>query len=363
MENKMYLAVGEEAARGTPEVSTVGFIPLNSTAIPKFEPEVRDVTEIKGQQPSIGMDKKLRMSQKWSYSLEMPFFTEAGTTKGMVGTILKHFFGTVSSAQQAATTAYAHMMYPVQDPFASGNLDNDALTLNFNINEGDTMKNWPWVGGRVKSLSIEQEAGNPMVMSAELFGQFKDTTTAEIGSPVYAAENLRCDYYNLKVYTGTVSRTGSAPDYTDFDISSATQINPDKISIKIENPLEDAMRLDGKDYPTKTRVSGRYKVTVEMTLDWEDPSSGFSSVDDYNAYMAAEGDINLCFVWDTGTEAGTAYNHKFVLDIPVAHRMNPEIEYDTEKDPMITLSYEGLVDTAVTGYAVGALLQNTATAI
>ncbi len=36
-ENKIYLALGEEAVRGVKETAAVGFIPLSSPAIPKTE--------------------------------------------------------------------------------------------------------------------------------------------------------------------------------------------------------------------------------------------------------------------------------------------------------------------------------------
>jgi hypothetical protein len=361
-ENKIYMALGEEALRGTKEATSVGYVPMLSPSIPKMEFNDKKRSEFRGEDTVKGDTTVLRMDRKWSASVEMPFFTESGSSKGLVGTLLKHFFGTVSSNQKGATTAYAHMMYPVADPFSSSNLSTKALTLNLNINEGSTMKNWPFVGGRVSSLSFEQEPGGHLSVSAELFGQKKDTVTSEIGSPVFAAENLRCDFTNLSVYTGTVSRTGTAPNYTDFDCSGATQIKPDKISIKIENGMADSLRLDGNDYPTKTRM-GRYKLTLDMTIDWEDPASGFSSIDEFTSWVASAAATNFCLVWDTDTEAGTGYNHKLVIDIPVAERMGGEPEYDLEKDPMITLSYEALFDEDTTKYIVGCLMQNSATTI
>lgn len=361
-ESKIYLAVGEESTRGVKEVTTVGFIPLLSPSIPKMEFEEIRRREMRGADAVKGDSAVLRMSRKWGASMDMPFFTEAGGDKAMVGTILKHFFGSAVSTQKGATTAYAHMLYPVADPFSTSNLGSGALTLNLNINEGSTMKNWPFVGGRVSSISFEQEAGQHLKLSAEFFGQFRDTVTSEIGSPVFAVENLRCDYNNLKLYTGTVTRTGTAPDYTDFDLTSATQIKPDKVSVKIENGMEDTLRLSGLDYSDKTRM-GKFKVSVEMTIDWEDPSSGFSSIDEFNSWVASSASTNLCLQWDSGTEAGTSYNHKFVIDIPVAHRMGGEAEYDVEKDPMVTLNYEGLYDADGVGYIVGCLLQNTATSL
>lgn len=74
-DNKIYCAIGEEANRGTAESTTVGFIPLLNSGIPK-----------------------------------------AAMTKGIIGTLLKHFFGKATSAQNATTGQYRHILYPVLTP-------------------------------------------------------------------------------------------------------------------------------------------------------------------------------------------------------------------------------------------------------
>ena len=361
-ENKLYMAVGEETTRGVAESSTVGFIPLLGPSIPKMEFDDQKVKEFRGEEGVKGDTTVRRMSRKWSGSVEMPFFTESGGSSGMVGTLLKHFFGSVTSAENGATGEFHHTYYPVSDPFSIANLGSRGLTLNLNINEGSFMKNWPFVGGRVSSLSFDQEPGSQLKLSAELFGQYRDAVTAEIGLPLFAAENLRCDYNNLSLYTGTVTRTGTAPDYTGFSFGSATRIKPDKVSIKIENGMEDALRLSGVDYPDMTRM-GQYKVSVEFTIDWEDPASGFSSVDDFSAWMAGASETNLFLHWDTGTQAAAGDNHSLYIDIPRASRMGGEPDYNLDKDPMITLKYEGLLDTVTTGYLIGLMLKNTASVV
>src|SRR3990172_8770802 len=126
--NEIYLAVGEEATRSTAESTTVGFIPLLSPSIPTYEPEDRARDEFRGEDFNLGVTTMTRYSTKWSTSLDMPFFTEAGTVSGMVGTILKHFFGDVTSAQNGSTSQYYHMMYPVTDMFATGALGTKGLT-------------------------------------------------------------------------------------------------------------------------------------------------------------------------------------------------------------------------------------------
>lgn len=361
-DNKFYLAIGEEATRNTAESTTVGFIPLNSPTFPAMEFDEKARAEFRGEDVVKGDTAMIRMGQKWSASLESNFFTEAGTVKGIIGTALKHFFGKATSAQNGVTGQYYHMFYPVSDPFAAANLGTKALTLNVNLNEGATVKNHAFQGGRVKSLSFTQEVGQHLKLGFEMFGQSKVASGTAIASPAFAAENLRCDFNNLSFYTGTITRTGTAPDYTQFAFGSATQIKPDKISIKIENGMEDAMRLSGVDYPDKTRM-GKFKVSLEFTIDWEDPASGFSSVDDFNTWLASASSTNFFAYWNTGTQAGTGDNHGLYIDMPVMQRMGGSPDYSLDKDPMITLKYEGLYDSATTNYIVGIMLKNTSTAV
>lgn len=363
-ENKHYVAFGEEAARGTKEATTVGFIPLLGPFIPNFEPQEKYREEFRGEDTGKGETAVRRMSRHWSGSMEMPFFTEAGTVAGMVGTLFKHFFGHVASAQNGATGQYAHMFSRPADPFATADLGAKALTANVNINEGATMKNWPYVGGRIKSLTFDQEVGQELKVTAEMMGQFRDTVTAEIGSPAFAAENLRCDYNNLAVYFGAgISRTGSGPDFTDIAKGTMVQLKPDKISVTIDNGMDDVLRLSGLDYPDKTRMNGKIKATVELIIDWEDPATGFSSVDEFNSWVDAPSSTSLLLVWDTGTQAGTGDNHGLILDIPITQRRGGNPDYNRDADPMITLNYEGLQDDTTTKYTIGALLKNTASAV
>lgn len=361
-ENKLYAALGEEANRGTAESTTVGFIPLSSPGVPSIEFDDKPRKEFRGENSNLGDTQITRMGQKWSGSIDSPFFTEGGTVKGIIGTLIKHFFGKATSAQNGATGQYRHMLYPVSDPFAAANLGTKALTLNLNINEGATQKNWPYVGGRVKSLSFDQESGSSLKFSAELFGQKKNASATAIASPVFAAENLRCDFNNLAVYTGTITRTGTGPDFTQFAFGSATAIIPDKVSLKLENGMEDVLRLSGLDYPDKTRM-GQFKVTFEMTFDWADPASGFSSVNEWLAWATAASTTNFFLHWNTGTQAGTGDNHGLLIDLPIMQRMGGSPDYNLEKDPMVTLKYTGLMDETTCKYMVGLMLKNTAASV
>lgn len=359
----VYLAAGEEATRGTKEASTIAHIPLLNPGVPDMEFDDQKRGEFRGEETAKGETLVRRLGQKWAGSFEIPFFTEAGTTAGMIATLIKHFFGFAVSTQNASTGQYAHMMYPVPDPEAAAALGTKALTFNVNVGEGATMKNWPYVGGRVKSLAFDFEPGQPVKMTIETMGQKRDTVTAELGSPVFPAENLRCDYNNLTLYYGAgITRTGSGPDYTDLDPNTMTAIKPDKVTLKIENGAEDKMRLSGVDYPDKTSF-GQFTAMLEITMDWDDPASGFSSSDEFAAYMAGIGSESFLLVNDTGTVAGTGDNHALIIDCPIANRTGGKPEFDREKDPITTLTYELLYDPTTTKYLVGVMVKNTASAV
>ncbi len=358
MESKAFLAVGEEAVRGVKESTTVGHIPLTSFQLPKPDFMARKRGEFRGEAALLGHTTELRMGQKWEgLSLEMPAFSEAGTVEGMFGTVLKHFFGRSVSVQNGATGQYYHMMYPVEDMFGAGNLDTKALTFNMNVMEGNVLRNYPYVGGRVKKLTFKQETGSPLLITAECMGQKLDAVTVGLADPVFASEDRRFDYDNLTIRTGAVTRTGTAPDFTDL-MSAGTIIKPESITVELERGMEDKLRLDGAGVPTRTHI-GVLTGKITMVLDWEDPASGFSSVDELAAWIAATSSINLLLTWDSGTQVGTGDNHSLILDLPACNRLGGMPELSLDKDPMITLEYD-LHYSETTKYAVGGLLKNWA---
>ena len=363
MESQAFLAIGEEATRGTKEATTVGYIPIEdfSPPAPDFMPRKR--TEHRGESTPLGPTTEIRMGQKWEgFSPKIPMFSEAGTVEGMIGTILKHFMGKASSVQNAATGQYAHIIYAVADMFGAANLGTKALTLNANLNHESVLKNYPYTGGRVKSLKFDQEVGQPLYLTPEFMGQKLDTITAGLSSPVFPAENLRLDYNNLNIKAGaTVTRTGSAPDYTDLS-SDGAAVTPDSMSLEISRGLEDRQILNGSDTVGKTGM-GVIEGKLSMVFDFEDPAAGFSSIDDFELWLAGTSETNFLLTWDSGTQAGTGDNHSLIIDLPRANRLGGMPEINLDGDPKITLEYDFHYDLTTTLYALGMLLKNTATAV
>jgi hypothetical protein len=363
--NKLYLALGVEAARGTAESTTVGFLPLTNAQLPQFQPDDVRKEEFRGEESALGDIGFRRMSRKWTYSLETNFFTESGGgSKAMVAALLKHFFGFCGSSQNGATGQYLHMMYPVHNPLStdSGFLGASALTPNFNLSEGETVKNHAYEGGIVTGITLLQEPGKLLKLTANLSGQKKVASGAAIATPTFAAENLRCDYKDFKLYTGTITRTGTAPNHTTFAFGSATQVIVDTITLTLESGKSDNLVLAGVDYPTIQRL-GKFKATLTFTIDFSDPATGFSSVDQVNNFLADIATTNFFLHWDTGTQAGTGDNHQLYIDLPVCTNKGGVPEFSRDSDPKVSLTYEADMDAATTGYLVGLMLKNTAATI
>lgn len=354
--------IGESATRIAAEVATVGCIPLKAPIIPDLDFDEKPVEEARGEDSVLGDQTIRRYGKKWDWSPTIVMYTESGITKGMMGTIFKHHFGKVTSAQNASTGQYLHMLYPTKIPFNVANLGTKALTANINHNEGEVMKNWPHVGGRVKKINLVQAVSSQLEIPTDFFGQFKTTTTAEIGSPVFPAENLRLDSHHLKIYTGA-TRVGTGPDYTDFTFGGADQIRPYSAEITLTSPYMDEMKLTGTDYAEDTEFDTKWQVEGSFVVDYNDPASGFSSVDQFNNWLSAVTEIPLLFHWDTGVIAGTGDNHSLYIDIPRAVLKKPKIEKDRVKGARVTIAFTGLYDATTTKYPVGMLLKNTAVTI
>ena len=361
-DTRAFLAIGVEAVRGTKEATTVGFVPLEDFSLPKVDYMSKKRQGFRGEETALGATTEERWGEKWEGPFNMRFYTEAGGGNGIMGSLFKHFFGTATSSQNAATGQYRHMFYAVNDPFGPGaTLESKGLTFNENSTQSGTLKNFPFLGGRVKKITLKQELGASLIMSIETMGQKLDTVTAGIASPTFAAENLRCDYNNLDMRMGaTVTRTGTAPDYTALSSNGAV-VKPDSVTIEIERGMVDEQVLDGTTSPGKTSV-GELTGKLSMTIDYEDPASGFSSVDEFMAWIAGVSETNFFLAWNTGTQAGTGDNHMLIIDLPACNRLGgpPEIKRDGKSK--ITLEYD-FHYSATTKYAIGMLLKNTAAAV
>ena len=136
----------------------------------------------------------------------------------------------------------------------------------------------------------------------------------------------------VRLYAGQIERIGIAPDYKDFICDSAVEIKSDRIAVKIE-------KIEG---------TSQYKVSLELTIDWEDPTSGFSSVDEFSSWISSSYETSFCLYYDF-KERG-----EFYIDIPRMQLTGGKPSSSSDKEPLITFQYEGLHNPSF-GYTVGML--------
>lgn len=358
-----YIAFGEQTDLITPEKTTVGFLPVTSFVGVGVEFEDKEVIEFRGEETVLGPTNITRYGQKWTLSPEMPFFVEAGGgEKNIPAMLLKHLAGHGVNAQNATTGQYDNSISPVSDPRAAANLGEKALTFNSNMSHGDTPRNHPHVGGLVKSIKLEQLFNEDLKFTVEQPGAFVEADEAEVGSPTYPAENLRLKYNMLKGYSGGITPVGTAPDYTDFTLTAGNQFKPRDLSITFACERDLVGELCGVDYPTKIE-DGEHSVMLEFKIDFNNPASGFNSLDEFKAWLAGvDATAEFCFHWDTGVTAGTGDNYSKFVYLPEMYREKPDIEWDPKKTPIITLKYKGKYNAASKAMWI-ALIKNTASAI
>jgi hypothetical protein len=143
------------------------------------------------------------------------------------------------------------------------------------------------------------------------------------------------DCNNLTLYSGAITRLGDPPSFRGFAFDAAMRIKPDKVSVEVER-----------------QEDGQHKVTIELTIDWEDPMSGFSSVGDFSNWISQAYEIGFCLCWNFDEK------RNLYMDIPRMQLTGGEPSYSLDKEPLITFKYEGLLD-ASTGYIALMLLRKT----
>lgn len=359
---KHYIAYGEQAVLETAEKSTVGFLPVTSFQGAGLEPIDEEKSEFRGDERVLGVTNVIRYGVKWSRSPEMPFFVESGSDKNLPAKIIKHLGGIGASSENVSTGQFYNTIYPVSDPRDAANLGTKALTFNSNFSHGDVIRNHPHVGAITKGISFVQAQNADLMWTPDHEGPFIEVNEAEIGSPTFPAENLRLKYNHVLAYSGTITTVGSAPVFTGFTFGSADQFKPKDLNINFTCDRTIDVEFCGKDYPTDI-IDGEHVVEIDFTVNFNDPASGFDSIDEFTAWLASVTTTqSFCFYWDTGVQAGSGNNYGMYIYLPEMYRVGPEITWDPLKAPVINLKYKGKYNaTALALWVI--LIENTATTI
>ena len=315
--SEQYLLIYEETTRGTPGSPTYLTLPITGALQPTFTPTDEPRKEFRGNDTALGDTTVARRSSQWTYTLECVWYPDSPA----IGLLLKHLFGGEGTRTLIDTTAYAGNIYPVASPYGSGSepLADKAIALCPHTDEDGTTKQQVFGGGRIKSCTITITGTDDVKLSFEMIGPGEyvgtpDQTLEAIGSlpsvDPFVSSDVTC-----WASTG-ISRTGSTPNYTDIEEGTMDQFVPDSVTITITNGLDDKVVMNGVKGPSQTSRVAQVSAEITLPMDYEDPSSGFSSADEFKTLFSDVRTNSLAFELTSDTLAGSATEYyRALIDV------------------------------------------------
>lgn len=344
---QQFLALVEETTRGTDPTTGYLYLPIMGSLQPKFDATDESRKEFRGVDTALGDASVVRRSSQWSFSLECAWYPGAE-----VGLLFKHLLGFAGTRATIDTSGKKGILYPVAMPYGVGMpLVNKAIGFFCCYDKDGTAKKRYYGGGRVKSCTIKIEGTDDIKLTFEIVGPGEyiggEVDNAMVPSfptvePFIAADAL--------AYAGTgVSRTGTAPNYSEIGPGTMTPFYPDSMSITITGGLDDKIIINGVQGPSKTHRASQFTAEVSAPIDLADPSSGFSSADEYDAIFTGPTTQSLMVVLTSPTLVGAVSEpYSATIDLPYMLRKHstPDRKSDGSQ-PTVELSYQSLVDATV----------------
>jgi len=341
------IAIVEEAVRGTDPGSGYLWIPVTGSLLPSFAATDEPRQEFRGNDSALGALETsiVRRESQITMALECAFYPGAET-----GLLFKHDLGKAGTRAAEDTSAYKGPLYPLSQPYGVGNeLGTTAIGMWVLFDkEGTTYKQY-YGGCRPFDFSVNAEGTDDVKLSFNVKAPGEYATIPVINdlTPSYTGLAAPFTSQDVTCYIGTtVSVTGTAPDYTDISAGTMTQFCPDSLSLTVTSGLDDKVQMCGIEGPSKTFRSGQFGAEVTFPIDFSDPSSGYSSYDEWVKKFTGTNSNVLLFVLDNGEIAGdttTTYQTTFYLPAMLSNSDTPAIASDGTQ-PTISFTYTSLYD-------------------
>jgi len=353
MAGEQYLAFYKETERGTaPGGPSYKFLQIID-GWPKFKPSDEPRKEFAGVNTALG-DRTVRRKES-QYTAAPKFYYRPGAE---TGTFLRQLLGFAGTRTTVDTSGKTGILYAnTAMPYGSGlPLEDEALGLVPNLDEAGTTKSQVYGGFRPASATFEFKGTDDVVVTIEgqgAGGWVGAVDQAAIGGvSLPAIEPFNCS--EVRYYLGSgISRTGVAPDFTAIAAGTMKEFKPDSLTLKITTGLTDKVVGNGIKGPSKTTRSAQFSVEVNAECDYEDPSSGFSSADEYKRLFSGPATNSLLIVMTHADLAGAATErYQTIIDVPLMQLNAERAEPDNEgKTPSQKLAYKSLIDPAI-GYPI-----------
>lgn len=326
--------------------------PVKGALEPTPEYKEETANEWRGQEVAQGNtgDNEERTSTAWKFAWDSRMYP--GPTLAM---LFKYLFGGFAdpvalSAPDAA--ASKQIFYTVGDMYGEGCLLADqAIAIHPQTKKGSSTYSQDYIGGRITEGDLAFKGGASAEMKLSFIGG------PWIGAPEQAALSGLTVPTALalkstpQVYIGAgANLTGAGPIYTDFAPGTMPVARPDDLSIKISTGIEDTYKMNGYAGPSVTERKKAWTIGVDFTVDFLDPSSGWSSYDAWAARFGGMTFLPFMMILDSGQiiPSCSAQTYQFGLYLP-RMKVVPDVaqrKSDGSRDK-IKVKLESRVDPAV----------------
>jgi len=235
-----------------------------------------------------GVKRYRQMGLKAEGGLDFVVYPESGGDKGGLGLLLKHVFGAVSTGTYSGAGTYLHVFTPQDNLYVNlaagtglGVGTGHVFGLTFNIGREDTsgtIRNYPFLGNRIKSLAFSCAAGEEMKCTVDAVARIsKAHGTARV--PVFSS--MAPFQWKDATFQLGINEAGAG---------GTEQVTLEAFSISIDNSLKEVWTL-GTNVLGRVVPNGQRVVTGSYTVPYE----GWVR-DEYDKWIAGTpSSVNVAF--------------------------------------------------------------------
>jgi hypothetical protein len=299
-----YMALSRQAVRNVLDaVPTHLFYKLRGKLEPDTDFKEEATREWAGQDFSQGDTAHTRTSRAWKFSWESRIWPSEE-----LALLLEFLFRHASAPTTIDTSATKVVYRSDSEMYDDTEAFDEAIALLPHTQVGATTTHQQFLGGRIMDAELDFQGGSDAILKMNLTGGpwIGEPGQAEVAGVSFPSSR-HFKSGNLKCFIGTgATLTGTAPDYTDIAEGAMAAFKPDSLNVKINTGLEDKFKTNGQDGPSVSERTKSWDCSVEGTVDFNDPSSGWSSRDAWAAQFADIEYVPFMMKVDSGDLIGAA---------------------------------------------------------
>jgi len=318
---RSYIAVARETTFGTYATCTTAIEALSCS----FKTTIQTM-KIDSLSTNRGQSRRVMLDKEVAGTIEMYGHPIESTL------IFASALGGAVTSTQPSTGVYQHVIN-------AGNFGDTIPSVCFNVRKGGETSTsvWQYSGGRVNSLKLTANVGEPLRVSADYI--FQDSTT--LSNDVSAALTLT-SYIPWTYVQGVYNFTGAAEKITGFELTIDNGLKSDKDARALGQNTIVALPA------TRREVSFKITQRIDTTTAW----TRFTN--------DAGGAVSLVF---TGESISSSNFNQLTIAMPKVKYRTPDFELKGPGDINISdIEFDVLVDNPMTstGYDVRFTVINTA---